>query len=243
VPGSAVECESFSRGKTGTFSGRLNASLLQELQELHRRAIAYDKGHEHAFRWAVRFDEDLVPGEGGLQIINLEGNVRNPLHELRERAVRFVSHPLDAAGVALVIGAEELVVFEVCLARPRRISRDSNVMVLPQFAPGLSCMRRCGACRSIWRPTLRTFRRDLERTEIPYHTERGEVDRKSLRKTFGTHLAMAGVDLRVAVKLMRHSDPRLTMNVYTDPMLLDMKGAVEVLDAKLKKCRGGGGKS
>ena len=69
------------------------------------------------------------------------------------------------------------------------------------------------------------------------------MDRKSLRKTFGTHLAMAGVDLRVAVKLMRHSDPRLTMNVYTDPMLLDMKGAVEVLDAKLKKCRGGGGKS
>jgi site-specific recombinase XerD len=66
----------------------------------------------------------------------------------------------------------------------------------------------------------------VERAGIPYETDRGQVDRKILRKTFGTHLAMAGVDLRVAVKLMRHSDPGLTMNVYTDPMLLDMEGAV-----------------
>lgn len=79
-------------------------------------------------------------------------------------------------------------------------------------------------------PTLRTFQRDLKRAGIPYETERGQVDRKSLRKTFGTHLAMAGVDFRLAVRLMRHTDPRLTMNVYTDPMLLDMKTAVSRLD-------------
>lgn len=83
-------------------------------------------------------------------------------------------------------------------------------------------------------PTIRTFRRDLERAGIEYETDRGRVDRKSLRKTFGTHLAIAGVDLRLAVKLMRHSDPRLTMNVYTDPMLLDMQGAVaRISGAKL----------
>jgi hypothetical protein len=41
----------------------------------------------------------------------------------------------------------------------------------------------------------------VERAGIPYETDRGQVDRKSLRKTVGTHLAMAGVDLRIAVKL------------------------------------------
>jgi hypothetical protein len=30
---------------------------------------------------------------------------------------------------------------------------------------------------------------------------------------------------------MRHSDIKLTMNVYTDPALLDVRGALEVLPA------------
>ena len=78
-------------------------------------------------------------------------------------------------------------------------------------------------------PTRRTFMYDLERAGIPYENERGQVDRKSLRKTFGTHLARAGVKFQTMVKLMRHSDPRLTMNVYTDPVLLDMQGAIKRL--------------
>lgn len=78
-------------------------------------------------------------------------------------------------------------------------------------------------------PTRRTFKQDLARAGIEYDGPRGQADRKSLRKTFGTHLAMAGVDFRVAVRLMRHKDPKLTQNIYTDPMLLDMKGAVSRL--------------
>ncbi|QNN24027.1 tyrosine-type recombinase/integrase [Planctomycetales bacterium ZRK34] len=39
-------------------------------------------------------------------------------------------------------------------------------------------------------PTLRTFKRDIKRVGIDYDTERGQADRKCLRKTFGTHLAM-----------------------------------------------------
>lgn len=58
-------------------------------------------------------------------------------------------------------------------------------------------------------------------------------DQKSLRTTFGTHLALAGVDFRVAVKMMRHKDPRLTMNVYTDPVLLDMKNAANMLASNM----------
>ena len=40
---------------------------------------------------------------------------------------------------------------------------------------------------------------------------------------------MAGVSLRTAQAAMRHSDPKLTANIDTDPRLLDVYGAVEAL--------------
>lgn len=49
------------------------------------------------------------------------------------------------------------------------------------------------------------------------------------RHTFGTHLSKAGVAPRVAMAAMRHSSLDLTMNIYTDPVLLDVAGAVETL--------------
>lgn len=52
------------------------------------------------------------------------------------------------------------------------------------------------------------------------------IDIHALRHTFGTHLSKAGVPLRTAQAAMRHSDPSLTTNVYTDPKLLDVAGAV-----------------
>lgn len=60
--------------------------------------------------------------------------------------------------------------------------------------------------------------------------ERGRtLDVHALRHTFGTHLSKAGVSLRTAQAAMRHSDPSLTANVYTDPRLLDVAGAIERL--------------
>jgi len=55
------------------------------------------------------------------------------------------------------------------------------------------------------------------------------IDIHAPRHTFGTHLLNAGVPLRTALAAMRHSDPSLTANVYTDPKLLDMAGAVASL--------------
>jgi integrase len=80
-------------------------------------------------------------------------------------------------------------------------------------------------------PSMRQFRRDLEAAGIAYVTDRGKANRKCLRKTFGTHLALAHVDLQAAAKLMRHSDPKITMRLYTDPMLLDLRGAMESLSS------------
>lgn len=77
---------------------------------------------------------------------------------------------------------------------------------------------------------IRIFDRDIAVAEIPKYDERGRVvDIHALRHTFGTHLARAGVSPRVAMAAMRHSALELTMNVYIDPVLLDVAGAVESL--------------
>jgi integrase len=57
----------------------------------------------------------------------------------------------------------------------------------------------------------------------------------ALRHTFGTPLSKNGVARRTAQAAMRHSSLDLTMlarrgeNVYTDPSLLDVAGALEGL--------------
>jgi hypothetical protein len=77
---------------------------------------------------------------------------------------------------------------------------------------------------------VRIFDRDLKLAGIPKRDERGRtLDVHALRTTFGTLLSRGGVPLRTAQAAMRHSDPSLTANVYTDPKLLDVAGALDAL--------------
>jgi integrase len=79
---------------------------------------------------------------------------------------------------------------------------------------------------------LRVLNRDLKAAGIPKRDERKRtVDLHAMRTTFGTMLSKSGVPPRVAQQLMRHSDIRLTMDVYTDPKLFDLQGAVDSLPA------------
>jgi hypothetical protein len=76
----------------------------------------------------------------------------------------------------------------------------------------------------------RILDRDLRFAGIPKRDDRGRtLDVHALRTTFGTLLSKGGVPLRTAQAAMRHSDPRLTANVYTDPRLLDVRGALDAL--------------
>jgi len=80
----------------------------------------------------------------------------------------------------------------------------------------------------------RILDRDLAAAGIPKRDERNRVvDVHALRVTFGTHLCAAGVPLRTAQAAMRHSKPELTANIYTDPKLLDIAGAINALPALL----------
>jgi len=79
-------------------------------------------------------------------------------------------------------------------------------------------------------PTIRVFDGDLQAAGITKKDARGRVvDIHALRHTFGTHLSVADVHPRTAMAAMRHSRIELTMNYYTDPVLLDFAGAVESL--------------
>ena len=79
-------------------------------------------------------------------------------------------------------------------------------------------------------PTIRIFDADLRAAGIPKKDERGHVvDIHALRHTFGTHLSATGAHPRTAMAAMRHSRIDLTMNYYTDPVLLDVAGAVSSL--------------
>ena len=55
------------------------------------------------------------------------------------------------------------------------------------------------------------------------------VDFHVLRSVFATRLARANTPVHIAQKLMRHSDPKLTLNIYTHTRLEDMVGAVNGL--------------
>ena len=77
---------------------------------------------------------------------------------------------------------------------------------------------------------IKVFRRDMKHARIPERDSRGRVaDVHSLRMFFASHLARAGVPLRTAQELMRHSDPKLTAGIYQDVGVLDVRGAVEAL--------------
>ena len=79
-------------------------------------------------------------------------------------------------------------------------------------------------------PRIERFRRDLINAGI---TPQDSLGRNavfhSLRHTLATNLARAGVPIREAMALMRHTDRRLTEKVYTDKNLL---GTWEAIDAQ-----------
>lgn len=85
---------------------------------------------------------------------------------------------------------------------------------------------------SVSREFLKVLNRDLAVANIEKQDERGHtVDVHALRHTYGSLLSAGGVAPRTAQAAMRHSSIDLTMNVYTDPKLLDVAGALDALPA------------
>jgi len=69
---------------------------LGEFEELDGRAVVHDEGDAHTFLRRIGLDDNLVPGDGGFQVIDFEGQVWDIFHEVGQGTVRFEPHPLDA---------------------------------------------------------------------------------------------------------------------------------------------------
>jgi integrase len=173
-----------------------------------------------------------------------EGDAR----KVRRPAGRLSGHDradlwVFLAGTGLRLGeVEQLTVADVRLDAvpshvrvPAGVDKGRKEQTIPLRSDLVALLRRRLAGR---KPTdgifeipaalIRRFNADCRRAGIPKRDEEGRtVDIHSLRTTFGTHLALAGVAPRTAMELMRHSEIGLTMKVYTDPRLLPLAAAVE----------------
>jgi integrase len=78
--------------------------------------------------------------------------------------------------------------------------------------------------------TNRIFRKDLRKAGIPYCDEMGRYfDFHALRKCTESYLRQARIDPSVSKLYMRHSDIRLTMEIYNDELLLDLTEAMNAI--------------
>ena len=62
--------------------------------------------------------------------------------------------------------------------------------------------------------TARDLHGDMKKAGVPIRTAEGKVDFHALRNAFDTFVVESTSNLKEAQDLMRHKDPRLTMNTY-----------------------------
>lgn len=81
-------------------------------------------------------------------------------------------------------------------------------------------------------PTMDIFKKDLAAAKIPYEDDEGRVvDFHSLRKTLCTDLCRSEVSPWQAMRLMRHSDIKLTVKNYSDEKQMELRKALGKLPA------------
>jgi integrase len=179
------------------------------------------RGRERALIYRTLLLTGLRKGElASITIGQLELDSRPAVLHLAaadEKSRRGTAIPLRddlAAGIREFLGNRAAIPFKV--GRTMRETRMELDTAAPLFE----------VPNALWR----ILNRDLAAAGIQKRDARGRViDVHAMRHTFGTYLCRAGVPLRTAQAAMRHSDPKLTANVYTDPALLDIAGAINSL--------------
>jgi len=84
-------------------------------------------------------------------------------------------------------------------------------------------------------PSIWAFRTLLKRAGLSYKDDQGrQADFHALRRSLNTHLAQNSVDPHVRKEIMRHSELRLTLDVYTDKPMLPLADAIEKLPVFIK---------
>jgi integrase len=115
--------------------------------------------------------------------------------------------------------------------------KEAKLPLRPEVVEAVKSIRPTDASPFQWVfhgrvPRMRTFQKDLSKAGIVVVDEsRRRMDFHALRVTFGTMLSRNQVSLTDAVHLMRHSDPKLTMKIYTDASQLELGDSLAKLPA------------
>ena len=100
-----------------------------EFEQFDGRAVFDYERDPDAVRWAVRRNQDFAASKLGGEISHFKRDVWNLPDEIRNRGVRFETHPLHTEFAFLVADDKEFQVFQVGLAWLRFSSGNSDVMV------------------------------------------------------------------------------------------------------------------
>ncbi len=130
------------------------------------------------------------------------------------------------------IDLDAVIPFARARASTTKNRKEAVLPLHPELVAGLRALRPADVAP--FTPVLRgllpripTMRKDLVKAGIPFEDEKGRrADLHSLRVTYGTNLTLSGAAPRVAQELMRHSDIKLTMRIYTDAGQLPLADAV-----------------
>jgi len=103
-----------------------------EFEQFDGRAVFDYERDADTVGWAVGKNQDFAAGKLRGEISHFKRDVRNSPDKIRDRRVRFETHPLHTKFAFLVADDKEFQVFQVGLARLRFSSGNSDVMVPPR---------------------------------------------------------------------------------------------------------------
>jgi integrase len=111
--------------------------------------------------------------------------------------------------------------------------KAESVPLVPEVVGALNASRRgVQPSKAVFDeiPSMEEFRTDLAAAKIEEADARGrKVVLHSLRHSLATMLAVSGVAVAIAQRIMRHRDVRLTMEAYCDEGLLPLASAMNSL--------------
>jgi integrase len=184
-----------------------------------------ERGKRKRVRRAFTDDEllKLVSGSGPRGIIYFTA-ARTGIRQEELRQLTWGDIHLDVESPYVVVRAETA-----------KNKTEERVFLLPELVERLKTYQpaRAGAADLVFPngiPRASRLKVDAERNGIAYRDELGRYgDFHALRYTWATFLQRNGVAQRFAMKLMRHSDIKLTAKVYTDETQLPIYDAIKNL--------------
>jgi len=200
-------------------SGRIQANPLKLVDKIDER------GQKKRVRRAFTDEElqKLIAGSGSRGIIYFTA-ARTGLRQEELKQLKWCEIDLEAPVPRVVVRAETA-----------KNKKEEAVCLVPEIVEALKAYRPTN-----WSPAdlvfpqgiprSRRLKTDAEHTGIEYRDPQGRyADFHALRYTWATYLQRNGVAQRIAMKLMRHSDIRLTSKVYTDETQLPVYDSIKNL--------------